>query len=630
MKILLVEDEKSTRTLIETALAINHTVEVAEDGRSALAWAEQFDYDLLLLDIDIPELDGISVCKHLRTQGCQIPILLLTAKDGVSDRVRGLDAGADDYMIKPFHLPELLARIRALWRRGRSTASSRVTWGALQLDCPTREIRYEEQPLRLTPKEHSILELLLLNPQRIFSRAAIIDRLWELGEPPTESAISSHIKAIRQKLKTAGASQDLIETMYGFGYRLRPALPSPLNLPAPATSAPLQVPLPNPQPDIAPDAAAAVMDELWERFKDSFSVQLDVLDRVVNALQHDSLTTDLQQEARHALHKLVGSLGMYGFPQGSVLAKQIEAVIHPDLVLAATDIQQIAHWVIALRQELSHPPQPVAFSAMPAHQLPKILVVDHDAALSEQLAAEATARSLDLHTATNPTAAQLLLKSRLPDVILLDLTFSDRYEDGLVWLKAVRLQYPQIPVLVFTERDRLSDRLAVSRLWIQQFLPKPATTEQIFQAIARTLARPTPPEPRVLIVDDDPGVLVALSAMLTPWGVTVSTLNNSEHFWDVLAATAPNLVLLDLEMPGVTGLELCQVVRQDVEWGDLPILVVTAHTDVDSLQQAFAAGADDFINKPVMGPELVTRVLSRIGRSRLQSKIGRLDGSREK
>jgi CheY-like chemotaxis protein len=179
-------------------------------------------------------------------------------------------------------------------------------------------------------------------------------------------------------------------------------------------------------------------------------------------------------------------------------------------------------------------------------------------------------------------------------------------------------------VIVFTARDSLADRLAVSRLGAKQFLHKPATTEQIFHAIARVLPDPKTSEAKILIVDDDSVMLTRFSALLTPWGLDVTTLAEPQRFWEVLISTVPDLVVLDLEMPIVNGLELCQVVRQDVNWGDLPILVMTAHTDPESLQQAFAAGADDFITKPVLGPELVTRVLSRINRDRPFLKHGNL------
>jgi DNA-binding response OmpR family regulator len=606
VKILLVEDDSAIRVLIEKALRPHHTVAVAEDGRSALALVEQTDYDLLLLDIEIPELDGISVCKRLRNEGCQVPILLLTAKDQVSDRVLGLDAGADDYMVKPFHIPELLARIRALLRRGRTAATSVVIWGNLHLDCLTNEIRYEDQPLRLTPKEHGILELMLLNPQRIFSRSAMLDRLWELGEPPTESAISSHIKAIRQKLKAAGAHQDLIETMYGLGYRLRaletliPSSPSASDDHSPEA------------PQLGKQALAnAVMAELWERFKDSFGVQIDLLDRVVVALQDGLLTADLQQEAKQTAHKLVGSLGVYGFPQGSVLAKQIQDLLHPDISLEAAEIQQMAEWVGALRQEISRVPKAtVAPTAVP--KLSQVLVVDDDEALTTRLQAEAMARSFHMTIARNPVAAQSILDRTLPAVILLDLTFADSHGDGLNWLETLKQHYPQIPVLVFTGRGSFSDRIAAARLGVQAFLQKPITVEQIFQAIAQALNPQSSPTGKVLIVDDDPLILHQLSGILPPWGLQVTTLLEPDRFWEVLTRTVPDLLILDIEMPGLSGIELCQVVRNDLQWGNLPILFLTAHQEVEIIVEAFAVGGDDYIRKPILEPELVARVLNRL------------------
>ena len=148
-----------------------------------------------------------------------------------------------------------------------------------------------------------------------------------------------------------------------------------------------------------------------------------------------------------------------------------------------------------------------------------------------------------------------------------------------------------------------------------------AIPEQIFKAIAKVLPQTQPLEAKVMIVDDDSATLAALSNLLRPWGFQVTRLNETRRFWEVLTATAPDLLVLDLEMPTFSGFDLCQVVRQDPQWGDLPILVVTAHTDAESIQQVFAAGADDFIGKPVVGPELITRVTSHIERVRLRRKF---------
>lgn len=356
MKILLVEDDRATHTMLKTILKEQqYSVEIAVDGSSALDLAEQFEYDLILLDVGIPELDGISVCRQLRNKGYQTPILLLTAKNGIDDRIVGLDAGADDYMVKPFHLPELMARIRALLRRSKTATASIVRWENLQLDYAANEICYDGQVLRLTPKEYGILELFLLNPHRTFSRAALIDRLWDFDELPTESAISSHIKAIRQKLKVAGARDDLIKTIYGFGYRLH----SPENDISSALD-----PFGDREDLVRTDpkfrseevAAETFMLELWQQFKNSFHTQIDLLDQALSALEQGNLTADFRQEVRQTAHKLVGSFGIYGFSHTSILARQIEDLFSPEVYLSSSEVKQIGKLVADIKQELKQEP----------------------------------------------------------------------------------------------------------------------------------------------------------------------------------------------------------------------------------------------------------------------------------
>jgi DNA-binding response OmpR family regulator len=624
VKILLVEDDRATYTLLEQALAAHYQIEVATDGRSALALAEQETYDLLILDLGIPQVDGLQVCQQLRSQNDQTLILLLTAQDQASDRILGLDAGADDYVVKPFHLPELLARIRALLRRGRFTAAAtHLTWGAIEYNGLTHEIRYGGQRLRLTPKEHRILELLLSNPQRIFSRSTMIDQLWELGDPPTESAISSHIKAIRQKLKAAGAQQDLIETIYGFGYRLRSiesALPHAGVAEPTAGSDPGTV-TSNALPETQDTTeAATLMAELWERFRDSFQAEIASLEAIVQQFQTGALPAHLRQEAQRTVHKLVGSLGVYGFSQGSKLAKQIADLLHADIWLTDTEMAQIATLIKALKQQLSQPPPSVQSYSAPIQPRPRVLLVSHDPELTASISLPTLSRSLQITIVPHPTDSNLDFDQGLPEVILLDLTDLATQTACLAWLEMLAHNYSQIPVLVLIEPNSLSIRLAATRLGARQFLTKPISTTQILQSIDRVLSPRSQADSRVLIVDDDSAMLEFLSHLLTPWGLEVVTLDEPQRFWQVLVAVSPDLILLDLEMPQISGLELCEVVRRDAQWGDLPLLVVTAHTDADSLQQAFAAGADDFITKPILGPELVTRVLSRIARTQLRGR----------
>ena len=185
MKILLVEDDEATANVLAQELTTYHyCVETAADGQMALELAQGFHYDLLVLDIVLPKLDGISLCRRLRSHGLQMPILLLSAKDSTNDRVIGLEAGADDYLVKPYEISELIARIQALLRRGSSSLLTKLTWEKLQLDPDASLVTYAGKTLHLTPKEYSILELFLRNPQRIFSRSAILDRIWPNGEFP--------------------------------------------------------------------------------------------------------------------------------------------------------------------------------------------------------------------------------------------------------------------------------------------------------------------------------------------------------------------------------------------------------------------------------------------------------------
>ena len=221
MRILLVEDDANlAETLAEALTDQRYVVDIATDGETGWHQANVLDYDLIVLDVMLPELDGISLCSRLRAHGYGIPILMLTARDTVHDEVTGLDAGADDYVVKPVDLQKLFARIRALLRRGSGASSPILEWGELQLDPSTYEVHYASCPVRLTPKEYSLLELLLRNGRRVLSRSVMIEHVWSLDAPPEEHTVKVHIRGLRQKLKAAGASADLIETVHGMGYRL--------------------------------------------------------------------------------------------------------------------------------------------------------------------------------------------------------------------------------------------------------------------------------------------------------------------------------------------------------------------------------------------------------------------------
>jgi diguanylate cyclase (GGDEF)-like protein len=224
MRILFVEDHAQLAEQISDALiSQRYVVDRAEDGLAGWDLAVSIDYDLILMDVMLPKLDGVSLCRKLRTEGNSTPIMLLTARGTHDDKVQGLDAGADDYLVKPVGLGELMARVRALLRRSQAVASPILEWGSLKFNPSSCEVTYGEYPLQLTPKELSLLELFLRNHQRVHSRSAILDHVWAFDDnPPGEDTVKAHIKGLRHKLKEVGAA-DLIETVYGMGYRLNPA-----------------------------------------------------------------------------------------------------------------------------------------------------------------------------------------------------------------------------------------------------------------------------------------------------------------------------------------------------------------------------------------------------------------------
>ena len=219
MRILLVEDDDYiAKPLAKDMRHQGHVVDVANDGISGWECAQAVEYDLILLDLMLPRLDGISLCKQLRASGCKTHILMLTARDTTADKVLGLDTGADDYLVKPFDLEELAARIRALSRRVVEMQQTAIVRGSLELNLNTHTIAYDGQPLALTPKEYVILECFLRNPTQVFTRAHLLDKLWDLDKLSGEETVRTHITNIRRKLKAAGGSEDLIQTIYGVGY----------------------------------------------------------------------------------------------------------------------------------------------------------------------------------------------------------------------------------------------------------------------------------------------------------------------------------------------------------------------------------------------------------------------------
>jgi two-component system OmpR family response regulator len=219
VRILLVEDEHRLAVLIRHGLSEEgHAVDISSTGEEALDWIDSAEFDAIVLDVMLPGISGFDVCRRLRKQRVKIPILLLTAKDAVNDRVEGLDAGADDYLVKPFALAELSARLRALARRPPEPLDPVLAAGGVRLDPATRRVWKNEEEVTLPNKEFRILEYLLRHPNRVLTRTMIAEHVWDYDFPNVTNVIDVHIRSLRRKLGDPYPGE-LIQTIRGAGYR---------------------------------------------------------------------------------------------------------------------------------------------------------------------------------------------------------------------------------------------------------------------------------------------------------------------------------------------------------------------------------------------------------------------------
>ena len=224
VKILVVDDERAVRESLRRALELEgYEIELAENGREALDRIDaEEEPDALVLDVLMPGVDGLEVCRTLRRKGSRVPVLMLTARTHVEDRVEGLDAGADDYLTKPFALEELLARLRALLRRSGNGTGEKLRFADLELDPGTREVRRGGDSIELTRTEFSLLELFLLNPRQVLTRSVIFERVWGYDFGFASNSLDVYIGYLRRKTE-AGGKPRLIQTIRGVGYALREA-----------------------------------------------------------------------------------------------------------------------------------------------------------------------------------------------------------------------------------------------------------------------------------------------------------------------------------------------------------------------------------------------------------------------
>jgi DNA-binding response OmpR family regulator len=746
MRILLVDDDEALmESLAERLIQQRYAVDIAVDGQCAQTYVDMFNYDLIVLDLMLPDGDGIEFCHQFRQAGYANPLMILTAKESIPRKVKALDAGADDYVVKPFNFDELCARIRALLRREHQGLPPILQWGPLRLDPRNCGTTYGQQSIHLTPKEFSLMELFLRHPQRIYSLSSIIDDLWSFEDPPGEDAIRTHIKGLRRKLAAAGAPKDLVKTVYGLGYRLHEQEPeaevthseanskidevarnlsdstdsdstdskatdskaidskatdskatdpelteAQANNPAPApwskswhaptattlTSSHLMPTWPayslrgrtaTGEPPLTGKIARAC-----KQYLRTASQQIAVLEQAAVALNEGTMDSKLQHLSQMNAHKLAGSLGSFGVPNGSQIARQIETQLRArslftpkeaqaaqapqrliddttnletaddEKALALLSAAEIAQLVHQLRQNLDGmtvQAATLAVSASVQESTPRLLIISEDTALAQQLIQAATRAHLQAEAVSTPQQAEvyfqasslltaqpnLLLPDRLlPDLLLLDLA---DIEPFLALIKSAKQDYA-LPIIVLEHQLTLASRLSLVKAGVEIVSDRETSPAQIIESAVSVLKASTS-QIQVAIADDDPQMLTLLKVGLEPWGFGIHTFESAIALWQWLTDTrrfaAPNgsttaapradILVLDVEMPEMNGIELCKVLRADTRFQSLPILFLTVHQEDELRMQAFQSGADDFIDKAVAPVELATRLRNQLARA---------------
>lgn len=603
MRILVVEDDPGIAFLLETILAIHkYAVDVATDGQAGLDLSDAYEYDAVLLDVTLPKKDGISVCREIRAKGNTVPILLLTSLDSAADRTRGLDAGADDYLGKPFDRDELLARLRAILRRSHAPTVPILTWDSLQLDPVSTNVTFGDRLVPVTPKEYALLELFLRNSKRVFSCNAILDHLWSF-DTPGEDVIRTHIKGLRHKLKQVGAAADFIETVYGIGYRLKPIESS----------------------------GATLLTDTWEKFKGQVHEQVAILEQLAVRFFHQDLQSDWQTIGKNIAHSLTGSLGTFGFSLSSELARQIEKLLGSNRDLTTAQGRLLLSLVTALREELDRPIVTTDLYSFTPDLTTDILLVSADRDLNREIQLMATERGWNVQIVPTIAAARSQLHRDRTRSILLTEAEAEQTEAVLGLLVEINRQVPLVPVIALTNPDRLDPIVQHLGNWTSVC---PTKIADLMAEIDRAIAEAESTQTHVLVVDDDLKILAILRALLLPWGFKITTLADSQKFWEILPICKPDLLILDVEMPIVSGLDLCKSIRDRAEYANLPIIFLTAHTEPTLIQQVFAIGADDFVTKPVIGPEIIARITNLMERQQVQrlksAQWQRIDAERGK
>lgn len=355
---------------------------------------------------------------------------------------------------------------------------------------------------------------------------------------------------------------------------------------------------------------------MWAKFAPANRERVEWLKgKVLDLFDGATLSEADRREMEREAHKLVGSLGTFGFPRASIVAREVEMHVSPTKGLPMLDPAQLLEWIQAIAREIEKDPEAPNAPTSDEERGPKALVISEDHPLIESLQKiEVKGQTLNVESVASWSRARESWFLHAPDLVLVDLC-GELQEERQTLLRALGGRLSTIPVLTLLPREIWSEPDALARFAGMPVLFHPFDDALLSSAITKLMSQESRMKPRVLAVDDDPQILAALESLLQPLKLDIKTLSDPLEFWDTLEATSPDLLILDLDMPFLSGLELCRGVRSSTRWCELPVLFLSASSDSETIHRLFSVGADDFVKKPFTGPELATRIVNRLVRS---------------
>ncbi len=357
---------------------------------------------------------------------------------------------------------------------------------------------------------------------------------------------------------------------------------------------------------------------VWERFRPTILERVATLERAASELANGSLGAELKAAAMRQAHDLAGTVGSFGYAEGSRTAHEVEVMLRDPADPGPGSAKRLEQLVAALRRDVERPLRSITPGLASGGDRSRVLLIQDVEWHAGALAALAAAEGFEVEVASDLARGRVALDRSDPDLVVLDPFLRSGAGEGLAFLTALARRSPSAAAVVLTSQTTLFDRIRTVRLGGATFLTKPAPDEQILEELLRLRGKALPRGFRILAVDDDPVVLAQLRALLEPRGIAITILDNPLRFWEVLEVAAPDMLILDIDMPVVSGIELCRAVRQDGRWSPLPVVFLTALLSPESVSRVFSAGADDYVAKPLVGPELLARILNRLERTTLQ------------